>query len=322
MKWSDVARLRGRVKPDGITIYPVERLGNQLFIYAAGLSQARRLGVPLYVNRGFYQLGGPEKLYLKSYDLDRFDSDLLVPEEDDFHQPIIYGDPQSKQGRFWYNHLASKFPAAVAPVFREQAFTFDARIDRIERGTTLSGYFQSWKYFAGVAEEVRERILRPLNPSEWYLSTRETITPGSGSIILNVRLGDYLVPRHFVHHGLVSREYYVRALGNLRRLGMDGPVYVASDSLQMAMTLLEGIADLVPIAPPPDVNPFDVLQLLARFDGLVAANSAFSWWAGFLGEKPGHVVIAPRPWFTSGIDTRDLLPASWLSLDREQQWTP
>ena len=28
--------------PDGITVYPLERLGNQLFIYAAGLAQARR----------------------------------------------------------------------------------------------------------------------------------------------------------------------------------------------------------------------------------------------------------------------------------------
>jgi hypothetical protein len=322
MKWSDVTRLRGRVKPDGITIYPVERLGNQLFIYAAGLCQARRLGVPCYVNRGFYQPSGPQKLYLKSYDLDLFDSGLIVPEEAEFHQPIIYGDPQSKQGRFWYNHLASRVPVTMAPVFREQTFTFDSRINQIECGTTLSGYFQSWKYFAGVAGEIRERILRPVKPSEWYSSIQETILPGSGSIILNVRLGDYMVPRHLIHHGLVTREYYIQALDYLRRLGMDGPVYVASDSLQMAMTLLEGIADLVPIAPPPEVNPFDVLQLLARFDGFVAANSAFSWWAGFLGEKAGHVVIAPRPWFTSGIDTRDMLLPSWLSLDREQEWRP
>ena len=32
----------------------------------------------------------------------------------------------------------------------------------------------------------------------------------------------------------------------------------------------------------------------------------------------GQVVIAPRPWLTrADLDTRDLLPVDWLTLDRE-----
>jgi hypothetical protein len=185
-------------------------------------------------------------------------------------------------------------------------------------GTTLSGYFQSLKYFAAIADEIRARILSPISPSEWLLSMQQRITPGSGTVILNLRRGDYALTRHLQFHGLVGREYYVRALSLLRRLGMEGPVYVASDSLDEAMELLEGIGELSPIEPPPDVNPFDVLQVLARADGFVAANSTFSWWAGFLGDKTGHVVVAPRPWFTTGqVDTRDLLPPGWLTIDRE-----
>jgi hypothetical protein len=58
--------------------------------------------------------------------------------------------------------------------------------------------------------------------------------------------------------------------------------------------------------------------ILSRVDGLVIANSSFSWWAGFIGERPGRVVIAPRPWFTqTKLDTRDLLLPDWLSVDRD-----
>jgi hypothetical protein len=318
MKRSVIARVRGRAHPDGITIYPVERLGNQLFIYAAGLSQAHRLNVPCYVNCGFYQPGGPEKLYRKSYDLARFDSGLVVPESSDYHQPLIFGDPASEKGGYWYNKVAPKLHGAVSPVFREQTFTFDERINEVTSGTTLSGYFQSFKYFGEIADEIRTRILSPTTPSDWCLLMQRRITPGSGSVVLNLRRGGTQESRHLQFHGLVGRDYYVRSLNLLRRLGLDGPVYVASDSLDEAMGLLKGTGELIPIEPPPDVNPFDVLQLLARADGFVAANSTFSWWAGFLGDKEGHVVVAPRPWFTNGhVDTRDLLPPGWLTIDRE-----
>ena len=305
-------------KPDGVTIYPMERFGNQLFIYAAGLSEARRLNVPCYVNCGFFGPNGPTRPYHTEYDLDRFDSGVVSPAEDQFHQPFVIGfEIFQRLGNVWFNKITPRLPGS-REVFMEKAFTFDPRIREISPGTTILGYFQSWRYFDDVAEEVRDRVLRAREPSDWFLSMCKEIEPTSGSIILNVRRTDYKLGKQRAFHGLATREYYVRALHMLRRLGMDGPVYLASDSLDDAMAELHGIADLVPIAPPAGIHPFEVLRLLARCDGFVAANSTFSWWAGFLGEKEGHVVIAPRPWFTaSQLDTRDLLPPSWLTVERD-----
>jgi hypothetical protein len=145
----------------------------------------------------------------------------------------------------------------------------------------------------------------------------EAIVPGRGAVALHVRRGDYVLPEQQRVQGLVTEDYYVRALDVLQRMGFDGTVFVASDSIDLAVKELHGVAHVVPIDPPPGTKDFEVLLLLSRADALVAANSSFSWWAGYLGTRPGHVVLAPRPWMTRvDFDTRDLLPKDWLTLDR------
>ena len=105
---------------------------------------------------------------------------------------------------------------------------------------------------------------------------------------------------------------------SLRRMGFDGPVYLATDSPAAVREEFARIGEFIPIDPPSVIHPFEVVLILSRVDGLVIANSSFSWWTGFIGERPRRVVIAPRPWLTrSDIDTRDLLPPHWLTLDRE-----
>jgi hypothetical protein len=101
-------------------------------------------------------------------------------------------------------------------------------------------------------------------------------------------------------------------------MGFDGRVWVSSDSPEVARDELADVADhLVMVEPPPGTHPFEVVLLMARADALVTANSSFSWWAGYLGDRPGRTVIAPRPWLTDArLESRDLLPAHWLTLDR------
>jgi hypothetical protein len=158
---------------------------------------------------------------------------------------------------------------------------------------------------------------RLTSPSSWYLEMCKQIQPGGGSIGLHVRRGDYVLPAQQKLQGLATRAYYERSLSYLREMGLDGPIYLATDSPQIIREEFAGMGDFLPIDPPADANPLEVVLILSRVDGLVIANSSFSWWAGFIGERPGRFVIAPRPWFTqSNLDTRDLLLPDWLTLDR------
>lgn len=305
-------------EPDGVTVYLLERLGNQLFMWATGLAQARRLGAPLYANLGFYRNDRPRRGYDKVYELGGFDSGMVVPAGAEFHRSVFLGLPTVPIASAWHNRVTGHLPAIAPPVFMERSFVYDDRITTVDRGTTIVGMFQSWRYFADITDEVRDRVGRIVDPSDWYRSMTAEIAPGRGSIVLNVRRGDFMLAAQQNNQGLATRDYYARSLQTLRRMGFDGTVFVASDSLDIALGELGDLAELVPIDPPPGTSYLEVLLLLSRADAFVAANSTFSWWAGYLGDRPDHVVIAPRPWLTrSGVDTRDVLPKNWLTLDRD-----
>jgi hypothetical protein len=315
--WSPVP-LGRKASGDGLTLYPIERLGNQLFSYAAVFAQARRMSVPCYVNKAFYERVRPERSYDYEYELDCFDSGLVTPTENACHQPVFLGFPTIPVARWWHNRVSPLMPSVGDPVFMERSFTYDVRLRNVQPGTTVLGIFQSWRYFDDCGDEIRKRMTRLTKPSDWYLEMCDKIRPGAGNIGLHVRRGDYTLPDQQKILGLTTTAYYERSLAYLRRLGLDGPVYLATDSPDAIRREFAGIGNFRMIDPPPGTHPFEVVLILSRVDGLVIANSSFSWWAGYLGERSGRVVIAPRPWFTqTDFDTRDLLPPEWLTLDRE-----
>lgn len=307
-------------KPEGITVYKRERLRSQLFKCAAGLAQARRLGTPCCANLAFYRRTWPRRTYSKSCDLGLFDSDVIIPDEDQFHRPLFSIMQITPAAMAWHNWVAPRLPSRGRRVFIEVSSCYDERIQNIEPGIALFGMFQSRRYFENAADAIREGVSTVIRPSDWYVSMARQLTPGSGAIALNVRRGNHLRPVQRRFHELAERGYYERSLRHLRRLGLDGPVYVARDSLDSVLQEFSGIADLVPIAPLQGVAPLEVMLLLFRVDGLVAGNKTFSWWAGFIGDTTNHVVVAARPWFASSdFDSRDLLPRSWLTLDRAKE---
>jgi hypothetical protein len=291
-----------------------------LFSYAAVFSQARRLAVPCYVNKAFYEHVRPERNYHYEYELDVFDNGMIVPGQSNYHLPIFLGFPTVPVARWWHNQVPPILPGSSRSIFMEQSFTYDARLRDVQPGTTVLGIFQSWRYFNDCAAEIRERMSRLTRRSDWYVEMCENIQPGTGCIGLHVRRGDYTLPLQQKLLGLSTLAYYERSLSCLRRMGFDGPVYLATDSpdaVREEFAELARTSEFRTIDPPPDAHPLEVILLLSRLDGLVIANSSFSWWAGFIGERPGRVVIAPRPWFTkSDMDARDLLPPHWLTLDR------
>jgi hypothetical protein len=304
---------RDLVPEDGIGLYLIERLGNQLFMYAAALEQARRLDCSLHLNLAYYRRRPKPD---RPYSLDAFDHGMVV-NDDPRRDPLLYrGYPGLRVARPWYQFVRPVLAGGHGKVFVERSFAYDDAIHRIERGTTLLGYFQSWRNFPSVGDELRSRITALTAPSPWYLETAKAVADEKGAVVLNVRRGDYRDPDLQRVHGLATRSYYERALRMLRAQGFGGPALVVSDEIDIALEELDGIdAQLEPLEAPPGTHPLEIMLTMSGADAMVMGNSSFSWWAAWLGHREDRPVIGPRPWFADpALNERDLLLPGWLTL--------
>ena len=254
------------------------RLGNQMFQYAALFAFARRLGADFCIPRA----DGDDPFA---------DHQLLRV----FRLPGLrfLGRPRGFL------------------TLKETTFAYDPSFCCTCPGDAdLDGYFQSERYFAACAEEIRAEF-RFLPDTE--RSCRELISGFGGEIIsLHVRRGDYLTDSG--NHPPCPVEYYAEAL---RHLPASLPVLVFSDDPSWCRTqpLFQG--DRWRIV---DGNPNHVdLCLMSLCSHHITANSSFSWWGAWLGRNPRKIVVAPRRWFgnagyTSAHDTSDLVPGDWIRI--------
>lgn len=288
-----------------VTGYLRGGLGNQMFIAAAALAQSRRLEVPFELD-GSFLAARPQHA-----------GDLSA---------VNHGAHFVRRAPRWVSLEPTSIPGRVARplgalslVFTERGFAYDPRIEQAAPGSLLNGYFQSWRYFEAVASEVQSRFSTVVRPSPWFSVAARELEEQGPWVGVHIRRGDYLSPRVARDHGVVSGAYVERALDLVREMGHSGRIVLFSDDPASACAVHPALQSAHRVEPPPGTHPVESMLLLAGAHALVAANSSFSWWAGYLGDRPGRPVVCPRPWFGEiASDTRDLLPPHWITVERRE----
>ena len=229
------------------------------------------------------------------------------------------------QGAGWIDRAARLLRARNIPlrraagensfsVFNERSFDFDPRFPECGAQTYLVGYWQSERYFASVADLVRQELTYQRAPdaanARWLARIR-----AANAVCVHVRRGDYLLPAHFRHHGLCSAEYYRRAVGLMRERFADPQFFVFSDDWSWCRKHLADDDMVIVDANKPDAGQ-EELRLMAACRHHVIANSSLSWWGAWLAATADQIVVAPTPWFTHRPATPDLFPAGWVTLPR------
>lgn len=120
------------------------------------------------------------------------------------------------------------------------------------------------------------------------------------AIAVHVRRTDFLSPLSPM--AALDVDYYRRALALLPR----APALVFSDDLTWCR---ENLPDLTLIDAP---DQYQAMALMSRCRHHVIANSSFSWWAAWLGEK--GAVVAPSRWLkrTAAV-TKQIVPERWMT---------
>jgi len=276
-------------------------LGNQIFIYAAALEQARRLDVELKVDTSFYKIH-KNRLYvlnqLFEYSMDEATSSEANPSMATRVQEYI---------------LRRLKRSDLLMEFKEMSHRFQPGIFKIRPGTIIEGYFQSPKYFPSVGAEIAQSIR-----SVVVSATEQAIIDDVSSrpfIAVHVRRGDYLSESHIREaHGLTTREYYGASLEILG--GKGTPCIVFSDSPKEAEKELGGMSELVFDSRISSLGDIATLKLMSLASGIAMSNSSFSWWAAYTmcHFDPDSTVITPRPWSKEIYFHADLINHRWWSV--------
>lgn len=276
-------------------------LGNQLFIYAAALEQANRLGVNVLADVSWF-----DRQDERTYMLGHLFPNLQVVGGSSGASRILY-EASSILIRF------RKHSFFVEKGFYETKNSFDDGIFSITEGTRLRGYFQSTKYFPSSGALVAEAI-RQARVSKEEQSILDDICSRPFNAI-HVRRGDYFLnPSTREFHGLTTKEYFEagsRLFGNSTL-----PCLVFSDSPQLARKELDGVGNFVFDPNTLDLGDVATLKLMSYAKGLVISNSSFSWWAAFTMSQydSSAVIVTPRPWSKEVEVNHELIHQNWINL--------
>jgi hypothetical protein len=284
-------------------------IGNQLFTYAA----ARRLALVNDAELALDDTSGfePDVEYQRRYQLDRF----RIPCRKATTSERL--GPFSRVRRHLKIALNRRRPFESRSYVQQEGFAFDPRLLRLEpRGTVyFEGYWQSEAYFKDVEATIRSdlRIEPPTDAAN--IETAERIR-GCTAVAVHVRFFDE--PGKGGINNAPS-EYYSRALSRMEELAPQAHYFLFSDRPDAARSLVALPAERVTCISHNhgDDNAYADLWLMTHATHFVIANSTFSWWGAWLGERGGTIVIAPgfvmregKMWW--GFE--GLLPERWIKV--------
>lgn len=283
-------------------------LGNQLFQYAAGRALAVRLGTALGFDPSLLRRDPSRR-----YELHRFNVRGGVISS--AHKTLIRLST-SPRLRAVRPALRAILPGVAYTHFQDRNAGYDPTFASLSGNVYLDGYWQSEKYFAGIADDIRKELTLRTAADEQNQRAWRRIAATPQSVCVHVRRGDYLSnPAYRVKYPICDLDYYERALRTVREELEDPSFFVFSDDPDWAQSSLQfdGPAEFLDF----NVGKQDYadLYLMSACRHFIIANSTFSWWGAWLAEGLDKLVIAPRQWFASGAGHSDnLIPASWKRL--------
>ncbi len=214
------------------------------------------------------------------------------------------------------SRLGSKFQFLIPNHnwFVSEVVGFDPMLNPRTSNTNLSiwGFFQTWRYSKSLMDQGVFPRPSLANPSDWY--RWQLGQQGLGkTLVLHVRRGDYI--KHDESIGLLSAEYYSRAIEDLRNLGarwVNGWIYTDDpETVEAEFSQLIKKENLKVVRPPSSALPGESLLAMTEAEFLVIGNSSFSWWSAFLSAR-AEKVVRPEKWFRGLADPADLFPDDWV----------
>jgi hypothetical protein len=286
-------------------------LGNQMFQYALARKLAIKNKTDVVMDLVFYENIAKTDTPRK-YELDCFKlrAKFLDPQERPHENPeSVY-----KGFRGSLRKVKHSLKGVRWSIYRESGHEYDSNVLSTKNSTYLIGFWQTERYF----KDIRPILIgdfefkSALNPKSKKIL--DSIL-GGPSISLHVRRGDYVSnPSANKFHGTKDNDYYQSALRLIvENQPADYTVFVFSDDINWCKKNIKPNLKTVYVSGNKD--GFEDMRLMSACNHNIIANSSFSWWAAWLNQNEGKIVVGPKVWFQNkSIDTSDVLPSTWKSI--------
>jgi hypothetical protein len=144
---------------------------------------------------------------------------------------------------------------------------------------SLSGYFQSLKYFDDCMYEFIEKLCLPSVDNSFIQEK---------NVAFHIRRGDYMNFSHI--HGVCDTEYFNSQFEKFKNYQInvftDSPDIVSEEFKNKKFNLIKTTSEL------------NDLTLMSLHENIVCSNSSFSWWASLLGNKKDTIIV-PNRWLNT-----------------------
>lgn len=259
--------------------------GNLMFQYALGRVLAERHGVPLVLDGSWYD-------------------DVLWRELSFFlnlqlRAQVVRRCPSGARALRW---LTGKhyWEFRGVPVLKEEPrdHSFDEQFLNAPADCVLMGFFQAPKYFESIDGDLRTELNGLLAAAVTASSAPDLASlTAPTSVAVHVRCTtSFRIDPVF---RVCDMEYYQRSMERMRERIPGARFFIFSDDPVLCRATFTAADQTVVDTGAAGINPLHDMYWMSRASHHVIANSSYSWWAAWLGAKPGQQVITPERWFSS-----------------------
>lgn len=283
-------------------------LGNQMFQYSLAYIIALKHNSQLFLDKELFKL--TEK------------TPGHTPRDFELGVFGVNESTASNEDKLYFEHLSllhkvkRELRLNYPQMFYESNFSFDKRIIKTKPPVYLRGFFQSFKYFKGYEEELRELFKFSEDTLDAVNKVYLEKIKLSRSVSIHIRRGDYVddeITQKF--HGNCSRNYYEQAISKIRNVDEEVEFFFFSDDIKWVENEFNNLLiKKTFIGSNAGKNSWKDLFLMSECNHNIIANSSFSWWAAWLNKNNSKKVIAPKRWFNNPEKEQysfDLIPNEW-----------
>ena len=293
-------------------IMPHAGMGNQLFMYAAGLAVSQRLKTELVLDTwGFNE---PD---VRGNFLDKFPNitkrRAKLSEIWKFAKAQAVVDYLGIRGHSVYKHpfrrLLFELMQRTGTLKNSKVYSdSDSKnyLNDVPDNIYLSGFWGSEKYFADVKDLVREKF--KFSPDCFNPELLRKIQ-SCNSVAIHVRRSDKVNNKGFFAS---DGNYINHAVTKIKSLTQEPQFFVFSDDIQWCR---ENLSDNFTFIDGQTAQ--QDLALMSQCKHVIMGPSTFSWWAAWLNNNPNKIIIAPdlNLWLKGQTVSDDFLPSEWIKCD-------